>query len=365
MLADGQDVTLVEGAQGGFHVWMQYAVRGLPAGTVTLERSAHRVSDGAVVLVYRGDVDLGAPRCRRLVDGAGAHPDVHVPDADRHLDRRRAHRLHAAPRRRRRCGAGARRHHARAALSRRASATSARASAPVEEEPMLRRLLATAAVAAVAAHAPDARACGCFAQPSTATPVVQAGERILFAHEGDKVIAYIQIQYQGAADEFGWIVPLPSVPTLEVGTDELFTMLDSATLPQYQLCARSNSAAAARSATPTARAAAAASAPPAPRRRQRSPTRALPRPSTWARRATSSSRRRASAPTTTRCSRPTTRAPCCSGSPTTATSSPPAPTAASRRTSIRAPTSWRSSCAAAPPPATSRRSCCATPRICR
>ncbi|MGZ3408046.1 MAG: DUF2330 domain-containing protein, partial [Polyangia bacterium] len=80
---------------------------------------------------------------------------------------------------------------------------------------MLRRLILTAAVAAAAAHATDARACGCFAQPSPATPVVQAGERILFAHEGDQVIAYIQIQYQGAADQFGWLVPLPSVPTLE------------------------------------------------------------------------------------------------------------------------------------------------------
>ena len=28
---------------------------------MTLERSAHRASDGAVVLVYRGDVDVGAP----------------------------------------------------------------------------------------------------------------------------------------------------------------------------------------------------------------------------------------------------------------------------------------------------------------
>ena len=99
---------------------------------------------------------------------------------------------------------------------------------------MFRPLLIVAAVAAVAAHASDARACGCFAQSSTATPVVQAGERILFAHEGDEVVAYIQIQYQGKADEFGWLVPLPSVPTLTLGTDELFTMLDSATLPQYQ-----------------------------------------------------------------------------------------------------------------------------------
>lgn len=60
-LVDGQDDTLVPGAQGGFHVWMQYAVRDLAPGTFTLERSAHRASDGAVVLVYRGDVDIGAP----------------------------------------------------------------------------------------------------------------------------------------------------------------------------------------------------------------------------------------------------------------------------------------------------------------
>jgi len=100
---------------------------------------------------------------------------------------------------------------------------------------MFRRIVVAAAAAAAVAHAADARACGCFAMGNTAQPVVQAGERILFAHEGDQVIAYIQIKYQGAADQFGWIVPLPTVPTLEVGTDQLFTMLDSATLPQYRL----------------------------------------------------------------------------------------------------------------------------------
>ncbi len=96
---------------------------------------------------------------------------------------------------------------------------------------MLRRLIVLAAVAAVLAHASDARACGCFALGSTATPVVQAGERILFTHEDDNVVAYIQIKYQGKADEFGWLVPLPSVPTLELGTDELFTKLVAAPQP--------------------------------------------------------------------------------------------------------------------------------------
>jgi hypothetical protein len=60
MLSDGQDATLVEGAQGGFHVWLSYAVRGA-AGAFTLERDAARVSDGAVVLRYRGPIDVGAP----------------------------------------------------------------------------------------------------------------------------------------------------------------------------------------------------------------------------------------------------------------------------------------------------------------
>ncbi len=80
-----------------------------------------------------------------------------------------------------------------------------------------------------------AEACGCFTMPSVATPVVQAGERILFAQDGDQVIAYIQIQYQGTADRFGWLVPLPAVPTLQLGTDEVFTKLGANTQPQYQL----------------------------------------------------------------------------------------------------------------------------------
>jgi hypothetical protein len=89
--------------------------------------------------------------------------------------------------------------------------------------------------ALISAHTPRARACGCFAQPSAATPVVQAGERILFARDGGQVTAYIQIRYQGSADEFGWLVPLPSVPDLKLGTDELFDLLDRTTQPSYQL----------------------------------------------------------------------------------------------------------------------------------
>lgn len=46
---DGDDVTLVGGAQGGFHVWTGVRVRGA-AGTVHLEREARRLSDDKLVL---------------------------------------------------------------------------------------------------------------------------------------------------------------------------------------------------------------------------------------------------------------------------------------------------------------------------
>jgi MYXO-CTERM domain-containing protein len=65
--------------------------------------------------------------------------------------------------------------------------------------------------------------------------LVQAGERILFSMANGEVTAHIQIQYSGAAADFGWLLPLPSVPTLELGTDELFNQLINQTQPKYIL----------------------------------------------------------------------------------------------------------------------------------
>ncbi|MBL8910393.1 MAG: DUF2330 domain-containing protein [Archangium sp.] len=79
-----------------------------------------------------------------------------------------------------------------------------------------------------------AEACGCFANSNTTvSPVIQAGERILFAVRDGKVIAHIQIQYSGDAQEFGWLLPLPAIPKLEVGRDELFQQLGQRTQPTY------------------------------------------------------------------------------------------------------------------------------------
>lgn len=80
-----------------------------------------------------------------------------------------------------------------------------------------------------------AEACGCFAQPNAVSSVVQAGERIVFAHDGDKVVAHIQIQYQGEAEEFAWLVPVPARPELRLGTEEIFAALEADTVPSFAL----------------------------------------------------------------------------------------------------------------------------------
>ena len=81
----------------------------------------------------------------------------------------------------------------------------------------------------------DANACGCFTPPDPSVPIVQAGERILYAMENGVVTAHIQIQYAGDAQDFGWLLPLPSVPEMELGTDELFAALTANTQPKYRL----------------------------------------------------------------------------------------------------------------------------------
>ena len=61
-LIDGQDATLVEGAQGGFHVWLRYRVQPAHAEHVLIVRGAHRQHDGKVVLrIPPADLDVGTP----------------------------------------------------------------------------------------------------------------------------------------------------------------------------------------------------------------------------------------------------------------------------------------------------------------
>ncbi len=72
-------------------------------------------------------------------------------------------------------------------------------------------------------------------------PVDQTGETIVFAQGGGFVEAHVQINYEGGdASEFSWIVPVPEVPEIEVGSLAFIEALRSATVPSYGITTGTN-----------------------------------------------------------------------------------------------------------------------------
>jgi MYXO-CTERM domain-containing protein len=94
--------------------------------------------------------------------------------------------------------------------------------------------------AGLAAMAPallarDAQACGglfCDGGPQS-MPVDQSGENILFVWKDGSIEVHIQIQYEGDAEKFGWVIPLQSLPEFSVGSEPLFQALLNSTVPSY------------------------------------------------------------------------------------------------------------------------------------
>jgi hypothetical protein len=70
-------------------------------------------------------------------------------------------------------------------------------------------------------------ACGGFFCQNT--PVDQVGEDIVFRVEGDDITAVVRIAFTGDEDEFAWVVPVPGVPDLAVGSELLFNSLATRT----------------------------------------------------------------------------------------------------------------------------------------
>lgn len=88
---------------------------------------------------------------------------------------------------------------------------------------------------ALALLAPSAAACGGFFCNNV--PVDQAGEDIVFSVDADKqeVTVHVQIAYEGDAEDFAWIVPVPEAPELVLSSDRMFRELSWRTAPQFQL----------------------------------------------------------------------------------------------------------------------------------
>ena len=104
----------------------------------------------------------------------------------------------------------------------------------------LRGLLATgtAALGVTAAliNLPaTAHACGGFFC-SSANPVNQAAEQIIFAQNGDgTVTAVIQIMYEGPSEHFAWLLPVQGTPTVALSSEQAFDALKQSSNPQYNL----------------------------------------------------------------------------------------------------------------------------------
>ncbi|MEK6606923.1 MAG: DUF2330 domain-containing protein [Myxococcota bacterium] len=64
---------------------------------------------------------------------------------------------------------------------------------------------------------------------------MQSGERILFATDAETgtIEAHVMITYSGDADDFAWVVPVVSLPELDVGSNEAFVQLELATMPYF------------------------------------------------------------------------------------------------------------------------------------
>ncbi|NKB71401.1 MAG: DUF2330 domain-containing protein [Candidatus Latescibacteria bacterium] len=82
-------------------------------------------------------------------------------------------------------------------------------------------------------EAEEVEACGGFFCSNA--PMNQVGERILFIPEDGVVTTHVQIQYSGSAADFAWVLPVPSVPQVQVSHNELFRQLDFATQPFFAL----------------------------------------------------------------------------------------------------------------------------------
>ena len=92
-------------------------------------------------------------------------------------------------------------------------------------------LVALLALLAATMVPSPALACGGFFCLNS--PINQQVERIIFTQDGSTINAYVQINYTGSDESFAWVVPVPSVPEVDVAEMDMFLELDTMTTPTF------------------------------------------------------------------------------------------------------------------------------------
>lgn len=104
----------------------------------------------------------------------------------------------------------------------------------------LTRFAALPAVLAALLAAPNAAlACGgCFSPPGQQNSqlILQNAERVLFHRDSktNKTRVWVEVRFTGLAEDFGWVLPLPSKPKVSVGTSWVFDQLDQRHAPRFR-----------------------------------------------------------------------------------------------------------------------------------
>ncbi len=93
----------------------------------------------------------------------------------------------------------------------------------------------SALVIAVLLSSVRADACGLFFCGEETAPPRQAGTAVLFAVRDDQVTAHLQVRYDGRADGFSWVLPVPAVPTVDLSNEELFARLRFVSDPKFEV----------------------------------------------------------------------------------------------------------------------------------
>lgn len=97
---------------------------------------------------------------------------------------------------------------------------------------MKTKIIATLVTLGLIAQAELALACGGCVYPGgdgEKQTVVQNAERVLFLRDNKtkKSTVWIEVNYSGAAKDFGWVVPVPKLPVVGVGSRSVFDVLDA------------------------------------------------------------------------------------------------------------------------------------------
>lgn len=95
------------------------------------------------------------------------------------------------------------------------------------------RAMFLAVLAAMFALPGMAGACAALFSPDAT--VQQSAQRIIFTvdEQVGEISAFVQVNYTGAAEDFAWVVPMPSNPTVEVVEQEMFREIQALTEPRY------------------------------------------------------------------------------------------------------------------------------------